>query len=101
MLVRNAARHHVLVLAFDDLQWADGDSMLLLEFVAAQTRDARVLLLGTYRDTEARETPAIARGLAALARAGRHLPLRGLSLGEVRLFLERARAAGAKLRAPV
>jgi predicted ATPase len=55
--VRNAARHRSLVLAFDDLQWTDVDSLLLLEFVAGQARTARVLLLSTYRDAEARQTP--------------------------------------------
>src|SRR5262245_44607479 len=55
MLVHNAARHRSFVLAFDDLQWADVDSLLLLEFVATQVREARALLVATYRDTEVRQ----------------------------------------------
>ena len=46
------AAHQPLVVVVDDLQWADEQSLRLLEFAAAHLRYARVLLLGAYRDTE-------------------------------------------------
>jgi tetratricopeptide (TPR) repeat protein len=45
-----AARPVALLL--DDLHWADGATLQLLSFLARQTRSDRVLLLGTYRDTD-------------------------------------------------
>ncbi|MGH7804523.1 MAG: ATP-binding protein, partial [Candidatus Binatia bacterium] len=35
-----------------DLHWADKSSLLLLQFLAGEIADARVLLLATYRDVE-------------------------------------------------
>ena len=39
----------------DDLHWADKPSLRLLEFVATQLSASAVLILGSYRDTEAGE----------------------------------------------
>lgn len=50
-----ATPEHPLVLFLDDLQWADGGSLYLLERLLSSSRTevARALLLvGTYRDTE-------------------------------------------------
>jgi predicted ATPase len=47
-----ASQHQPLVLIFDNLHWADKSSLLLLEFMAEELATARLLLLGTYRDTE-------------------------------------------------
>ena len=63
------AAHRPLVVVVDDLQWADEQSLRLLEFAAAHLRYARVLLLGAYRDTEL-ATPPTDRGIV--------LPLSGL-----------------------
>ncbi len=41
-----------IVVALDDLHWADQSSLDLLFHLAHQLRDAPVLLLGTYRDIE-------------------------------------------------
>src|SRR5438105_6031165 len=84
---KGAAERTPIVLVLDDLQWADAPSLLLLQFLAHELRDARLLLVGTYRDAEAREA-AVAEALGALARDGRHLPLRGFGEDEVRLFIE-------------
>jgi len=46
-----------LVVVVDDLQWADEQSLRLLEFAAAHLRYARMLLLGAYRDTELASPP--------------------------------------------
>ncbi len=40
------------LIILDDLQWADRASLLLLKHVIRSPRKARLLLLGTYRDTD-------------------------------------------------
>ena len=44
--------HQPVVLVLDDLQWADKGSLLLLRHLAAAEQAMRVLVLGTYRDSE-------------------------------------------------
>jgi len=77
-----------LVLVFDDLQWADTPSLLLLQFLVHELRDTAMLVVATYREMEARQSPHVADILGALARDGRHLPLRGFGDEEVALFIE-------------
>ena len=64
LIDRLAARQPVL-LVLDNLQWADAASLELLHFVARQTHSAtsgsRLLLVGTYVDTE-RELNPLLRG---------------------------------------
>ena len=50
--LNSAARRKPLVLVLDDLHWADHPSLLLLEFVARELANSRVLVVGTYRDVE-------------------------------------------------
>src|SRR5439155_1708567 len=76
-----------LVLVFDDLQWADTPSLLLLQFLVHELRDTAMLVVATYREMEARQSPHVADILGALARDGRHLPLRGFGDEEVALFI--------------
>src|SRR5437870_4011242 len=80
--------HTPLVLIFDDLQWADTPSLLLLQFLVHELRDTAILVVATYREMEARQNPHVADILGALARDGRHLPLRGFGEEEVALFIE-------------
>src|SRR5947208_409047 len=80
--------HIPLVLVFDDLQWADTPSLLLLQFLVHELRDTAMLVVATYREIEARQNPHVADILGALARDGRHLPLRGFGEDEVALFIE-------------
>lgn len=50
--VTDVARPAGLVIVLDDVQWADGPSQKLLEFVAADLPRTRVLVVACYRDTE-------------------------------------------------
>ncbi|WP_237111054.1 AAA family ATPase [Nonomuraea sp. MG754425] len=66
-----AGRGRPLLLVFDDLHWADEDTLALLTTLATDLGPAPVLILGTYRSTE------ISAGLAdALGRAARTEPAR-------------------------
>jgi len=51
-LFRELARVRPLVVAIDDLQWADEATLELIPYLAARLRDERVLLVGTYRSDE-------------------------------------------------
>jgi class 3 adenylate cyclase len=57
-----------VVLVFDDLQWADRGSLLLLRQLAASDLPMRVLILGTYRDSELGRAHELLDALAALHR---------------------------------
>ncbi len=73
-----------LLVVLDDLQWADRDSLHVLEVVLSQLHGSRLLLAVTCRE-EATADPALARvlGLAARLPAARRLRLAGLAAGEV------------------
>lgn len=60
-----AAKARLVVLAFDDLQWADAPTVRLLEYLIAATEPSRLLVLVAYRDTE---LPDFVRSLLARAR---------------------------------
>ncbi|MES1206720.1 MAG: AAA family ATPase [Pseudomonadota bacterium] len=53
-LLREAAATRPMFIVLDDLHAADHSSLGLLHFVAHQLRRMRVVVLGTYRDVEAR-----------------------------------------------
>ena len=56
------------VLVLDDLQWADRGSLLLLRHLAASDIPMRLLVVGTYRDSELANSNALVETLAALRR---------------------------------
>jgi tetratricopeptide (TPR) repeat protein len=91
--LRNAAAGQPLMLVLDDLHAADASSVLLLRFVSRELGDARVLVLGAYRDIEVGRGHPLAAALAELSRepAARHLRLPGLtSAGVGRLIQQTA-----------
>ena len=57
-----------VVLVLDDLQWADQASLQLLRHVIAAEQPMRVLVLGTYRDSELSRSHPLLETLAALHR---------------------------------
>jgi tetratricopeptide (TPR) repeat protein len=97
-LLRRAGEAEPLLLVLDDLHWADRSSLALLRFVARELRDARLLVLGTYRDVQLGGSPA-AEPLAKLAGRARHLTLGGLGEDDVAelLALTAGRPPGADL----
>jgi len=57
-LFKAAAQNQPLMLVLDDLHWADKPSLLLLEFLARQLGESRLLVVGAYREAElTREHP--------------------------------------------
>ena len=90
--LKNASRSRPLVLVLEDLNWADDDSLLLLEFVARELGDAHVLVIGTYRDIDLSRRHPLSRTLGELARERlfERALLRGLSHADVGRFIEAA-----------
>jgi transcriptional regulator with XRE-family HTH domain len=74
-----------LLLQLDDLHWADKPSLLLLQFLIEHMADARILLAGTYRDTEMHAEHALGELMGALRRESQFelLSLTGLPLDAV------------------
>src|ERR1051325_4340462 len=52
-LLSSASRRRPVMLVLEDGHWADAPSLLLLRHLARGAVDARLLLLATFRDTEA------------------------------------------------
>jgi tetratricopeptide (TPR) repeat protein len=89
--LRNAGAGQPLMLILDDLHAADTPSILLLRFVARELGEARVLMLGAYRDMELDRGHPLAVALGELSRepATRHVRLSGLDeAGVARLIYE-------------
>ncbi len=84
---KKVAVRQPLLLILDDLHWADTSSLLLLQFLAREVSDARLFVLGTYRDTEVNHGQPLSEALGALARNSRRLPLSGLAEAEVADFI--------------
>jgi class 3 adenylate cyclase len=87
-----AAQARPLVLVLDDLHWADKPSLLLLQFLAKDIANLRLLFVGTYRDIELGRHHPLEEALAELARNPRseRALLRGLQEGDVARFIELA-----------
>src|SRR5262249_29386030 len=91
VFLRNAGAGQPLMLVLDDLHAADAPSILLLRFVAPRLGEARVLVLGGYRDIQLDRGHPLTVALAELSRepATRHVPLSGLDeAGVARLVQE-------------
>ncbi len=92
-VVTTLAAERPLAVMLDDLHAADDASLLLLQYLSRELQQAQVLILGTHRDWEMRSAPALRRLLGGLARASRHLPLRGLEEHDVARFVEADRGS--------
>ena len=101
-LCRRAAAAAGVVLVFEDLHAADEASLSLLLYLARELRSMRALVLATYRDVEARLTPAVGELLARVGREGVTLALARLDAEATASFLrQRVGAAPAGVAAKV
>ncbi len=76
-----------LVVVLEDVHWADEASLLLLAFVARETRDAQLLLVVTYRERETRRWP---RAFADVSRLAHRVLLRGLDRAAIERLVARS-----------
>jgi class 3 adenylate cyclase len=60
-----------VLLVLDDLHWADSPTLLLLRHLARSNEPMRLLILGTYRDTDIGRDHQLTQLLPDLRRAGR------------------------------
>ena len=81
------------LVVLDDLHAADPSSLLLLQFLVRDLRSGALLVVGTYRDAEARLAPEVGRTLTLVAREATVLPLRRLHQREVADFVAQATGA--------
>jgi tetratricopeptide (TPR) repeat protein len=79
-----------LVLVLDDLHAADVPSLLLLLMLVRDLRGSRILVVGAYRDAEARLAPEIAALLAKIEREGDVLALSRLGPEDVAAWMREA-----------
>ena len=70
-LFRQVAADRPVLLVVDDLQWADSASLQLLRHLVGEDPAMRLLVLGTYRDTEVGTGHPLVDTLAALWRMDR------------------------------
>jgi len=91
-LLARASEDEPVVLVFEDLQWADKGSLLLLHHLIAAEHDMRVLVIATYRDSELSRTHPLVETLAALHRQSgvSRIELSGLDDTGVLSFMEAA-----------
>ena len=93
-LLAGVSRRRPVLLVLEDGHWADAPTLLLLRHLARAAGSARVLLLATFRDTEADVPEALSETLADLRRSDDVVRLRlaGLSGDEVAEFVAAPRA---------
>ncbi|HEY8924469.1 MAG TPA: AAA family ATPase, partial [Polyangia bacterium] len=85
-----ASAERPLLLLLDDLHAADPSSIQLLELVTGQVGGARVAIVGSYREVEARILPEVRDPLGRLSRRARTLPLGRMGRAEVAAFVRRS-----------
>src|SRR5262249_40283786 len=94
-LLSRASADGPVVVVIDDLQWADTDSLALLEHVARKAaREPWVVLLAYREDNDVERRTPLGELIAGLRRDGifERVPLRGFACAEVGEYL--ARRAG-------
>jgi len=81
--LRSVATAAPKVIVLDDLHAADPSSLQLLHFLVRDVRSMALLVIGTYRDAEARLATELGRRLTQVAREATVIPLRRLDEREV------------------
>ncbi|MFC7493905.1 MULTISPECIES: BTAD domain-containing putative transcriptional regulator [unclassified Nocardioides] len=94
--LRLLTREHGAIVVLDDAQWADADSLVVLDIALHALRDTPLLLVLTLRDDPPRAPDELGRVLGSLARRPRHVDLRltGLTLEEAAPLLAGRPGAG-------
>jgi len=87
---RNAAASRPVVLILDDLHAADTPSLLLLQFVAGELAETRIMMVGCYRDVDPAVSDGLASAVASLSRVSGtdFLPIHGLTADDVASFVQ-------------
>jgi DNA-binding winged helix-turn-helix (wHTH) protein len=82
-------REKPIVLLLEDLHWADTSTAELLAMLGQRRGEARLLIIGTYRDTEIVKTHPMARGVSELEAHARAtvINLDGLSESSITEYL--------------
>ncbi|HET9477600.1 MAG TPA: AAA family ATPase [Dehalococcoidia bacterium] len=96
----NMAKRQPLVLVLDDLHCADELSLLLLQFLAGMVADTRLLVLGTYRDTELTPDHPLSTSVAVMERRhpGHTIHFEGFSEEEVAQMMQASTGQEQKMR---
>ena len=91
-LLMAASRLQPTVLVLDDLQWSDRQSLRLLRHVVATVDSARLLVIGTFRDSELSPSNPLRDLLGALQREPSisRIELKGFDDAGVLAFMEAA-----------
>jgi len=90
LLLEHASRETPLILVCEDLHAADADSLNLLQYLARHANRMPILLVGTYRELEARHSESA----DALWRAGRDAQVLRLTPLDEAAVVEYLKAAG-------
>jgi DNA-binding SARP family transcriptional activator len=100
-LLRRLAEARPLLVVVDDLHWADVPSLSLLAFLAAELKDSRLVVVGTYRDVDVMAGRPLAETLGALAREPvvERIALGGLDRADVTRLI--GRTIGARPTEPL
>jgi DNA-binding SARP family transcriptional activator/tetratricopeptide (TPR) repeat protein len=91
-LLRRVATHRPLVLVLDDMHAADEPSLLMLQYVAREIADRRILVLCAFRDVDPTPRDPLAFTLSQLAREPQaaHIALAGLTAPDIGKYISLA-----------
>jgi DNA-binding CsgD family transcriptional regulator/tetratricopeptide (TPR) repeat protein len=91
-LLAAVSAHTPVLLILDDLHWADASTLLLLRHLLRTRAEARLMVVGAFRDSDDEVGEPLADALADLARIPGvlRLQLGGLEAGDIAEFVERA-----------
>ncbi len=91
-LIASLAKQAPVVIVLDDLHWADKPSLVLLQHVVRNSEQERLLVIGTYRDTDLGGESQFGEALALLCRLTgvENVDLVGLDDDEIVGLLEMA-----------
>lgn len=88
-LLRGIAEESGVLLVLEDLHWGDQPSLLLLQHVARQLRESKLLVLGTYRGIEVGQQHLLTDTVAELRRVRQfeRITLEGLGEDDLRSLI--------------